>query len=60
MGKENFRFCALLYLLEAQDDLSQLNLHTKGGLERPPVDPIIVTPRWGSVTAECNRNVQLW
>lgn len=48
-------FCKLLYLLEAQEDLSQLSLHTKGRLERPPVDPILFTPRWGSVTAECKR-----
>lgn len=37
--------CKLLYLLEAQEDLSQLSLHTKGRLERPPVDPILFTPR---------------
>lgn len=47
--------CKLLYLLEAEEDLSQLSLHTKGWLQRPPVDPIIFTPRWGSVTAECKR-----
>lgn len=45
MGNEHFQFCMLLYLLEAREDLSQLSLHTKGRLERPPVDPIIVTPR---------------
>lgn len=37
--------CKLLYLLEAQEDVPQLSLHTKGRLERPPVDPIVFTPR---------------
>lgn len=48
-------FCKLLYLLEAEEDLSQLSLHAEGWLQRPPVDPMIFTPRWGSVTAECKR-----
>lgn len=44
------------YLLEAVQDLPQLRLHTKGGLQRPPVDPIIFTPCRRSFTDQQRKN----
>lgn len=45
----------MLYLLEAEEDLSQLSLHTESWLHRPPMDPVLLAPAWWPVTAERGR-----
>lgn len=48
----------LLYLFQAEENLSQLSLHTKGWLQRPPVDPVLFTP-WGRPVADKHKKESL-